>query len=259
MGNAMTKFLIAGIQRTGTTLIRTTLNKHPDILSHGEVFFMGTGGRGKVSVRRGFQASIDEGYRYFVDRTLARRIRHYFARDSLVREYLDALYSTPGYSAIGFKIMFGQTKRYPAVLSYIRESKVHVIHVIRKNVFRTMLSALTKQARGLAHSTGVAENVTVRVPIENLVQRLKTIRRDGTRWKDVLDGHPAYLAVTYEAFVEDPAVQVDRILGFLDLEPGIDLQSDLVKMNTATLPEIVENFDEVWDTLAGTEFSWCLD
>jgi len=253
----MEKFVIAGIQRSGTTLVRTTINSHPDILCLGEVFFMRSGPKpaGGKRLERGFEASTDVGYRTYADRTPGRRLRHYVARRGLVRDYLDFIYQTPGYSAVGFKFMYGQLRKYPSVLPYIFDNNIHVINVVRENVFRVLLSHLTMRARGVAHSTKEARTVTVHVPTADLVAQLDRLEADGRRWQEVFADYPAYMKISYETFTQDKDSAAREILTFLNMDPDAALQSDLVKLNTAPLPEIVENFDEVQSCLAGTPFA----
>lgn len=255
----MQKFAILGIQRTGTTLVRTTLDSHPDIMCLGEIFQMRSGMAHGQAPRRGFKTRTDLGYQSYIQQSALRRLRNRIARNSMVREYLDNIYQSPGYAAIGFKFMYSQLRKYPSVLQYIRTKNIRVIHVVRENVLKTHLSKLTMRARGLAHSTRKANLVSVRVPTNDLIKTLNKIQDNGMRWKQALDGHSEYMQITYESFVEDNASVLSEVLAFLEVDPNVSLQSDLVQLNTAPLHEIIENFDEVQDCLADTPFSWCID
>lgn len=71
----------------------------------------------------------------------------------------------------------------------------------------------------------------------------------------------AFLPLVYEEDIdgaEGPARAVGRIFDLLDL-PSEGIRPDLSKTNPFPLREIIENFDEVSEHLAGTRFAWMLD
>jgi len=114
------------------------------------------------------------------------------------------------------------------------------------------------RARGVAHSTSDAKTVTVHVPTSDLVRQLEKQQKEGLRWKDAFSNYPEYMSISYEEFTRDKDQSVSNILSFLEMEPAVSLKSDLVKLNTAPLSEIITNFDEVRDCLADTPFAWCI-
>src|SRR5215212_5764909 len=95
------QFVIVGTQRTGTTLIRTSLDSHSDLICSGEVFKGG---------RRPYKEL--DGYWAYCRATPFNRVRHYVARKRNVREFLSRLLSREGAEAIGFKLMHSHARRY---------------------------------------------------------------------------------------------------------------------------------------------------
>jgi len=258
----MTKFIIVGIQRTGTTLVRTTLDSHPEIICLGEVFIASSGLW--VRKERGTMDELwqrqDLSYRRYVTGSALGRLGHIAWRERLVKNYLDLLYSQEGAVAIGFKFMLNHLRGFPSVLPYIRENKVRVIHVVRENVFDTYLSRITMKARGFAHSTrDVVQQVRVRIPADSLVGELENIEEANEQWARNFRQNVPFLRVSYEDFVTDRAAQMDKVAEFLDVDQGIALQSNLKKLNTGRLSDIVENLEEIRRCLEGTAFEWCTD
>jgi hypothetical protein len=70
---------------------------------------------------------------------------------------------------------------------------------------------------------------------------------------------PPRLEVSYEELVAHLEETIARVLGFLGVEPRLDLlDSQLVRASPSSHLEMVENADEVRATLAGTRFEWML-
>ncbi len=258
----MSKFVIVGVQRTGTTLVRTTLDSHPEIICFGEAFVAASG----LWVRKE-RGAMDElwqrgnlSYSGYVTDSALRRLGHIAWRDRLVRSYLDWFYSQEGAHATGFKFMFNHMRGFPTVVPYILEKNIRVIHVLRENVFDTYLSRVTMKARGFAHSTrDVVQQVKVYIPVDTLTGELVNIQQAGEQWARVFQKDVPYLRVCYEDFVTDRVAQMDRATEFLGVDRGVPLRSNLKKLNKSKLSDTIENLDEVRRCLEGTAFAWCLD
>ncbi|MCG8588977.1 MAG: sulfotransferase, partial [Proteobacteria bacterium] len=87
----MKKFVIVGVQRTGTNLVQSLLDSHSAICCLNEVFLLGT--------RRGRRYEGPLGYPHYRERSWRRRLGHRLWRTRQVRAYLDSLYATPGFEA----------------------------------------------------------------------------------------------------------------------------------------------------------------
>lgn len=245
----MIKFVVVGIQRTGTTLVGTSLNSHPGICCFGEAFKMLVP-RGKVDVG-------DSGYLKSLQTSRWRKVGHYLWRGTLVRRHLDELYATAGYQAVGFKFMYNQSRRFSAVVPYLKQHDVRVIHVVRDNVLKTLLSRLVATTRGLYHSDRPTEAIRVRVPIDGLLGKLQRIQTEGMYWAEVFGGHSHYMRLSYESFLSQTDVEARRMMTLLDVDYA-PLTSTLVKVNPDDPSRTIENYDEVRDYLARTPFAGCL-
>lgn len=242
----MRRFVILGTQRTGTTLVSTSLNSHPQVKCLGEAFkaFMP---RGEVDVE-------DSGYRRYWRASLWRHCTHYAQRRRSVRTFLDELYGGTQYAAIGFKLMFNQLKQAPAILDYFEEHAVRAVNVYRENILKTMVSRLSARATGVFHATERKARPKVTIPIAGLIERLARLEEDQIRWRELVGERLPMMRVSYEEFVRDSDARGRQVLEFIGVTPQ-PLASQLFKLNPDRLRDIVENYDEIAAALAATAFA----
>ncbi len=243
----MKKFVLVGTQRSGTTFIRHCLNSHDDILCHGELFFK--------------NYPDDAGYFHYRKKVDTSGIRHVLFRASMVNTYLDAYYSQPGFQAIGYKLMYSQTRwlpySFPSALAYIKKNSLSVIHVVRENVLKTHLSREVARKRKVYHAKSKTEIKKIDIDTGNLVAELKKIQAENEWWKRTFSGGD-YISVPYESFVSDKEKESRRLLAFLDIDNYQELVSSNVKITSDTLSDVIENYTEVVRCLESTEFAFCL-
>ncbi|MFK5951081.1 MAG: sulfotransferase [Methylococcales bacterium] len=244
----MKKFVLVGTQRSGTTFIRHCLNSHDDILCHGELFFK--------------NYPHEEGYFKQKETLLAGGLRHLLFRSSMVRRYLDCYYSRVGYQAVGYKLMYAQTRwipySFPAALSYINDNALSVIHVIRENVLKTHLSREVARQRKVYHAQNKAEIKKIILDTGNLLNELNKIKAENIWWEKSF-GNKDYLAISYESFVANKEKESKKILDFLDVVNNQDLVSSNVKITSDILSDVIENYADVVTCLKTSDFSYCLD
>jgi len=249
----MVKFAIVGMRRTGTTLIRTTLNAHPDIHCVGEAYNFGD--------RFGRNArgeTCDGGYRQFINSISFGRARDLLMRRATVRSHLDHLYSDTSHKAVGFKLMYSQSESFPQVLEYLHDNNVRIIHIVRRNVLKTLISRTVKTARGASHTKSAVKTTQVELREDRLIKHLTRFERENEAWENETHGLP-YVKVHYEDFVANKSTELNRMLDLLEVERVPDLRSDLVKISPDDIRQIVINYDAVAEKLKGTRFEWCLN
>lgn len=244
----MVRFVVVGTQRTGTTLIRTSLASHPRIRCEGEVFLTGSRKTKPYPGELGFNAYLSQSFH--------RKLGHYLWRGRTVRQYLDNLYSLSGYDAIGFKVMYSQVRfwRYPMVIPFIKEHQVRVIHVVRDNALKTLVSRVTAAARSLYHSTNAVSTRKVTLSIGDLQYKLREICRESTFWETTFRDIVPYLRITYESFSGNRELEEQRMLAFLDMDYA-PLSSSLVKINPDDMSQLIENYDKVCEHLKNTAYA----
>ena len=249
---APVKFFIAGTQRTGTTLIRTSLSSHPDILCRGEVFLLG-----KKPYR-------DEGgYWHYSRQSITKRARAMLSPSTSAADYLNELYSQSRYAAIGFKLMLNHLQVRPYIATHLLRHSVKVLLVRRRNVLKTLVSRRSAEQSGVYHVSRslkkgssvekwVAPKVTI--DIETLVDDLESIDAEYLTWRSKITGKLEYIDIGYEDYVANQRIANESILSFLGAK-SVALESDLKKVNPDELHAIVENYPEVVKTLRPTRFA----
>jgi LPS sulfotransferase NodH len=239
----MQPFVIVGIQRTGTNLLVTSLNSHPDILCIGETFLS----RGKSQ------------YDYGHYRTLSweRRIGHYFDRRRQMRGYLDDFYETPGCAAIGLKLMQSQVRRYPMVWDYLCERRVKIIRVERRNQLKVLVSRMMSKRTGIPHSTTTFSSPRLHVPTWNLERKLDSITHENEGLSVLLED-VKYLRVVYERALAARQTEFRHVLEFLGVNLDVTLNSPYQKMAPNRLQDVIANFSDVGRCLSGTRYEGCM-
>lgn len=239
----MGKFVVISTQRTGSTLLIKLLDSHPEVLCAGEIFFPPSGS--EYAIRK------------YVEQSSGRKLRHQLFRSGLVWEFLDDLYAQEGYGAIGFKYMYSQARHiprcYPSVLRYILENEIPVIHGVRKNALRVVLSRLASKASGVYRSSAPVESRPIHVPAKTLKRELSRLREADIKWENRLSGLP-YLQVDYESLVSNREREERRLLGFIGVEYQGALTTPFQKVGANSLQAMIENYAEVERVLKGTEF-----
>jgi len=268
----MTKYVLVGTQRSGTTLLRTMLDSHPEILCLGETFYINkyliyernarqnTNAQLMGMIRReSFTQWKEHSYKTYLSKSIRRQLMHVLMSSRTIDQYLDKLYATEGYDAIGYKVMMNQMRKFPNILPYIKNNDVRVIHILRKNVFSILLSALTMKARGYSHSPIGGTVVKINIPTNNLENRLYSIQQEGEQLIELFKHDSPYMMITYEEFIRNKDQYASDMLNFLGVDSDVALSSELVKLNTAPVSDYVENIDDVRRCLSGTRFSWCIE
>jgi hypothetical protein len=249
------RFVILGIQRTGTTWIRTTLDSHPAILTLGEVFLHS---HGRFPFRRKAGLDVQQNYRSYIEKSARRRVQHWFNRPALVADYLQHLYTQPGYDAIGFKLMRTHCKMFPTVVPYLLDEKVPAIHVVRRNVLKTLISRESARQRKLFHAKSDVPVKKIKIDVASLLPTLERIAADNQEWETIFR-NARYLQVSYESFVSNKELELRRMYEFISVKPDVGVSSNLVKINPDSIKDVVINYDEICRALENTRFSCFLD
>ena len=119
----MTKFVVFGLQRTGTTWVVSLLQSHPGILSLGEIFSQKEN-KLKVGI---------PSYKLYLKQLSPGIVDGAPQHKNMITPYLDTIFSKKGYDAIGFKLMLNQITKYQKVMEYLKENRFKAILVNRES------------------------------------------------------------------------------------------------------------------------------
>jgi len=246
-----TRFVILTKSRSGSKWLVELLDSHEHIEAHGELF------AGPGAARDYGSSGVPYFDTYLANVRLRRVCPHVYHRVS----YLSKLYaSRTDAAAVGFKLMHGHAAR--GLFEYFALRRVRVVHLIRANVFDAVLSYEVAKARGLfgVRRGDIVPPVKVTLDPEGLRRRLEEHEFAITlahSW--ILQYHLPWLDVFYEELVARREETLERILGFLGVDPHLEgLNSSFVPVDDVPRVDVLENLDDVRGALAGTRFEWML-
>ncbi len=246
---ATLRFVLLGIQRSGTTFLRRCLDSHPQVRCRGELFARSYG--------------QPEGYFHWYREAPARRVGHWLWRGRQVRQFLRARLRPEREEelAVGFKLMRSQLTavpwRFPAAGAFVREQGLHEILVVRRNVLKTVLSRHAARQRRLYHASDEVAGVRLHLAPRRLLAELEAVARENRYWERYRGDGPR-LRIDYEDFVQDPSGQSRRLLDFLGVDAQVALSSPGRKLNPDRPELLIANYEEVAAALAASPWGWCL-
>jgi LPS sulfotransferase NodH len=261
----MVKFLIITQPRSGSAWFMSCLDSHPQIhCPRLPTLFS----KHNVSPIKGFKPrwlQVDKPispYYQYRSRSFKRQIAHRVNRKKLVYEFLSDLYADHLQAdAVGFKVNYSQLSKYSEIVSWVKENDVKIIHLMRTNLLKRLVSHKIANTRNLCHSTRSVEPIKVHIDPEVLIadfhRRQKRYARYKKRFINVYN--VPYLEVSYESLVADFDAEIHKVLKFLEIDKLLALSSEFVKVNPDSLEDIVENYGDVKQTLSNTEFEKFLD
>jgi hypothetical protein len=92
-------------------------------------------------------------------------------------------------------------------------------------------------------------NIDPKILLKDFRKRQKRFEEVRRKFRDI-----SFLEVSYESMLDGHQTEMKKILKFLGVDQLIPLTTDLVKMNPDSLGELIENYNEVKQTLMNTEF-----
>ncbi len=254
----MKKFVVMGIQRTGTILLCSSLNQHPDILSLDELF---------VNHPR-YKPGIIPSYRNYVVENGKSKTPALLNHKRTIYKYLDQFYSLPEYQAKGFKLMANQANHLTYIQKYLKKRQVKIIKLIRENIFKTYLSRYRAIHTGLYHSRQrrIAGDIPrlsqtrVELPLDSLQSELVAIEKENLLLSELVDSIKTQkLSIKYDSLAKDFPASISNVLSFLEVTDDIEIEPARKKISPQRLEESIDNYEEVRSTLEGTRFEHFLD
>ena len=256
----MVKFLIITQPRSGSAWFMSCLNSHPQIYCPRLPTLFSKYNLSPLKRFKPRFLQIDNRispYYQYRSRSFKRQIAHRFNRNNLIHEFLSDLYTeNRNVKAIGFKVNYSQVRKYPATISWVKQNNVKIMHLIRINLLKRLVSHKIAKARNLLHSTQAVKPMKIYIDPKILIQdfRRRRARFDkyNKRFMEVFK--VPFLEVAYESLLADLDTEIGKVLKFLEIDEFMPLTSEFVKINPDSLEDIVENYSEIKKTLINTEF-----
>jgi LPS sulfotransferase NodH len=247
-----TTFVVLTTQRSGSSWLVDLLNHHPAVAAHAELFRVAdttVPDYGAKEVPR-FEVVVSRG-NFSTSKVLAGQ-RYVYLR-GLERAH-------PGAQAVGFKLMYDQTRDHPGLMSLLVLRRARFIHLVRRDLLGGVLSFDRAEQRGRwrYHEGDPIPDASVRADTSDLLRRLDEREREIERFRRTLRRLPSpVIEIAYEDLSERRDDMLQRVLRFLGVAPSkTELTSSLVRSAPARDSEGLENPDEVRAALMGTRFEW---
>ena len=245
----LVKFVVLTQARTGSNMLVSLLDNHPEVRCYGEAF----------NPRSAF------GYENWLRKSPLRKIANRYMRDYCVERYLDSLFSLrpkDNTRATGFKVIYpGQFDRWSDFRYYWRTYDFKIISLIRHNLLRKYLSSKIANLEDVwSAQEHRGKTVSVKVDVGDLkrvIARMDTVYR----LIDTLTVEFQGIQVSYEELSssrENVMRTLSQFLGIKEFEADT-LKAGTVKQNPARLEELIENYDEVCSALHNTQHEWFLE
>jgi len=245
-----TIFVILTTQRSGSGWLVDLLDDHPAIAAYEELFRVATtnvAAHGATVVPR-FEVMVGPGT-FSTSSGLVPK-RYGYVR-GLARAHPEA-------GAVGFKLMYDQTRDHPGLMHALTLVRARFIHLVRRDSLSALISFdVASERRQWHYYTGdTAPALRARTDVASLLGRLEERDREIDRFRRRLARLPAQVhEVAYEDLVERHDVTLRRILEFLHVPPtNRPLRSSLVRPTAARAVDLLENRADVVAALAGTPY-----
>lgn len=264
MNPALDLIFIVGRQRSGTTVLRNLLEAggalNLDEIMHGEPhpeherFYEYVASRCAKDPRLVHPQHHRQLFRDFI----AKKREEAGGRSLAIDAKYFGLNMIPGF--------FEVNATMPFLVGYMRNHNAHVVHLIRHNKLRILVSEAIAKQTGIwsAQNEGnlPKEKQQVTLDPKEILQQIQRHIATSDRVREMLKGQHTAHELSYEkmfdadgSFTKDVADLAAKLLGIDE----IDRQPAALRMNPEPLSALIQNYDELASGLADTPHAWMLD
>lgn len=224
----MSRFVVTSAGRSGSELLVTMLNSHPDIVCRGEIF-----------------NAVDDAYKA--------RIRSGMSH----MDMLEATYAMCPWKTRGFKLLYFHAQDGGGEVWRHLESQddIKVIHLVRDNGLARFISWKISKETGIwQYYTERDDNPThVTLSIDECVRTWEGCEQREKEVDAGFSGHP-FMKLHYSDLGSDPDAVTDTVQDFLGVERH-KLRTTLRKRHRRPF-ELLDNFQELKWHFKDTRWAW---
>lgn len=236
-------FIILGTARTGSTMLWSFLNSHPDILCLRGVY----GSTNKINFGK-FYGELPEEYHSSELVKLRNQRPIEFLENYVWKEY-----SKP-FKAVGFKYFYDHGRHLlnkDEVINYfLANGAIKFLHLKRDNLLATMFSykrALAQQQWTKAN-TDFLTSITVQECNDYFQQILESQKRFDELFTD------RTLQVSYDNLLNATEQTLQEVLDFIGVKP-ISLKTETNKNRETILSDCITNYSELKTHFANSDYA----
>ncbi len=228
-----TSFVIYSQGRTGSALVTSLLNSHPQVHCYGELFHPNA-----------WQGQVRNWLRPFA-------LRYPMA-------YITARIRLTTCPAVGFRLLINQNEKLSNLLARLSSTGWKVIHLQRRDLVQRSLSAAVLRTTGLSHSLTHSATSPDKISVDPalflhiLRKGMQMTAQEVTRLENI-----PHLTLGYETDLAEQtgwAMTTARLLEYLNL-PATQLNTDLVKTWTQPYSELIANYADLMEALRCAGYS----
>lgn len=236
-------FIILGTARTGSTMLWSYLNSHPDILCLRGVY----GSKNKINFGK-FYGELPEEYHSSELIKLRNERPIEFLENYVWKEYAKP------FKAVGFKYFYDHDRHLinkEEVLSYFKSnSAIKILHLKRDNLLATLFS----YKRALTHQqwTYTKANFLTSITIQECNDYFNQIIYYQKRLEELFSDR--ILQVSYDNLLQATEPTLLEVLDFIGVK-AISLITETIKNRETKLADSILNYSELKTHFKSTEYA----
>lgn len=236
-------FVILGTARTGSTLLWSYLNSHPDILCLRGVY----GSTNKINFGKFYSELPEE---YFSQELIS--LRNEKPIDFL-QQYVFKNYSKL-FKAVGFKFFYDHNrhlKNKNELTDYFTNTAdIRFIHLKRKNLLETLFS----YKRALASNQWTSDNhkFKTEISIEECEDFFKNILQQQKQFDNLYSDRT--IQISYDSLTSQPERVLSEIQKFIGVEEKL-LKTETASNKKVILMDTITNYQELKKYFSNTEYA----
>lgn len=261
----MSLHILLARQRSGTGVLNSIINAHPEVSCVGELFhpneiahknnyFNFLSKKIQVDPTRALPAANEINYHEFMA-----HIKSLGYKKNIL---IDVKYSSTHH----FNDYWHSTFDMPKFLQLGKKDRRKILHLKRRNYLKTYISGRLAEQNKIWHTQEKSDiKITSMVLNEtSLLNYIRSTARQVNNFDGYFRKYPYILELEYEElFEENGALSItvaEKIAAFLEIDPKPfeTTSPTLIKQTPNNLATVIENIDEITIALNKTEFSWML-
>ncbi len=247
----MSKFILTGLPRSGTTVLSVSLASHPDILFYGELL------NNELQVRKNESARITLGAGWQISNTPNNALRPCSPQESGY-QYVNNFFSLrQPLGALGFKLLYDQALQGPNkdAWDYIEQnSNIKIIQTVRQNLLEIICSYVRANITKRWHvSNEKINNPRFVLPANECEILFKRFSHRPKALNNIYETHDV-LDIEYSEIEKDFVDVMRKIFSFLEVDKKIEAKPQLSKIAALRPNEEIANYDELHEYFRNTEY-----
>jgi LPS sulfotransferase NodH len=239
------KFIILGLSRSGSNLLRDLLNAHSGVITFGELL--------RNDDALSWNCPVNDKFK-----STSKEIASLIQNDPVKLMETMVFGRLPKHvKALGFKLFYyhAQGPNLKPVWTYLRDDKsIKILHLKRKNLLKRYVSLVKAKNSNVWRDASGRKTSSFSVTLD--FDECRASFEDAIRWQEESAEYfrdHGLIDVIYEDLATDCRLPMMRVQEFLNL-PYEDVQPTIYKQSKQTLSESITNYSELKTRFAGTRW-----